>query len=187
MLKKAAFGTVGLLLLATPLISSAGTIEDLQAQIQALLAQVAALTGQRGNSTTSNTQCVNLTSSMGSDDTDADTSGNVTRLQTFLATNSSIYPEGRITGYFGPATIRAVQRWQKAHNIVSSGNPDSTGYGYVGRKTRAAMGCGSSSGQNTSGTGTSGGTQSSASPSTPSTSPTLSASPTSGTVPLTVN
>lgn len=89
--------------------------------------------------------CLPLTHNVGLDDTDATTGGDVTRLQQFLATDHSIYPEGLITGYFGPATLRAVQRWQARAGVVSSGDPDTTGYGYVGPKTRTAFaaGCGS--------------------------------------------
>ncbi len=37
---------------------------------------------------------------------------NVSNLQAFLGTNSSIYPEGLVTGYFGILTSRAVARFQ---------------------------------------------------------------------------
>jgi len=37
---------------------------------------------------------------------------NVTRLQTFLASNRLIYPEGLITGYYGPLTQAAVRNFQ---------------------------------------------------------------------------
>lgn len=60
---------------------------------------------------------------------------NVTYLQTFFADNSSIYPEGLITGYFGSLTRAAVQRFQTTYGIVSSGTPASTGYGRVGPAT----------------------------------------------------
>lgn len=60
-------------------------------------------------------------------------------LQTFLAKNLAIYPEGLITGYYGHATMRAVRRWQAQNGIVSSGSPSTTGYGTVGPRTRAAM------------------------------------------------
>ncbi len=56
----------------------------------------------------------------------------VTELQTYLATNSSIYPSGLVTGYFGPLTQAGVQRFQATQGIVSSGTPSSTGYGRVG-------------------------------------------------------
>lgn len=68
----------------------------------------------------------------------------VSALQAYLATDQEIYPEGTVSGYFGPATTRAVQRWQRSHNIVSSGTPSTTGYGAVGVKTRNALArCGS--------------------------------------------
>lgn len=44
-----------------------------------------------------------------------------------------------VTGYFGPLTEHAVQSWQSMHQIVSSGTAQSTGYGSVGPKTRAAI------------------------------------------------
>lgn len=63
----------------------------------------------------------------------------VTELQTYLATNANIYPEGLITGYFGPLTQAAVQRFQAAQGIVSSGSPLTTGYGRVGPITMARL------------------------------------------------
>ncbi|MDO8514557.1 MAG: peptidoglycan-binding protein [bacterium] len=156
MFKKIAFAGLGLVLLASPLMSSADAISDLQAQIQALLAQVAALQAQVGLPTPAEThpiiptsQCVVLTYNMGPDDTDADTNGEVSKLQRFLAQDPSIYPEGRITGYFGFATMRAVQRWQAAHSLAHDGDPDSTGYGFVGPRTRAAMAAGCGGGNQT--------------------------------------
>jgi len=43
----------------------------------------------------------------------------VTTLQTFLAQDRAIYPEGLITGYFGPLTKAAVARFQ-ARNAIST-------------------------------------------------------------------
>jgi len=63
----------------------------------------------------------------------------VTELQTYLATSASIYPEGLITGYYGPLTQAAVQRFQAAQGIVSSGSPTTTGYGRVGPMTIARL------------------------------------------------
>lgn len=45
----------------------------------------------------------------------------VTKLQTFLAGNSSIYPEGLVTGYYGPLTEAAVMRFQSAYGISTAG------------------------------------------------------------------
>ena len=65
--------------------------------------------------------------------------GDVRRLQTILASDSEIYPEGLITGYFGRLTQRAVERFQAKYGIVSSGTPNTTGYGLLGPKTRTKL------------------------------------------------
>ena len=63
----------------------------------------------------------------------------VTELQTYLATDTNIYPQGLVTGYFGSLTQAAVQRFQAAQGIVSSGTPSTTGYGRVGPLTMARI------------------------------------------------
>lgn len=63
----------------------------------------------------------------------------VSRLQAFLSKDSSIYPQGLVTGYYGQATEDAVQRWQAAHNVVASGTPMTTGFGVIGPMTRGIM------------------------------------------------
>lgn len=45
----------------------------------------------------------------------------VTNLQTFLASDKNIYPEGLITGYYGPLTTKAVAQFQIAYGIQSVG------------------------------------------------------------------
>ena len=60
----------------------------------------------------------------------------VLRLQTFLAEDPAIYPEGKLTGYFGNATLTAVQRFQLKYNLAHDGD---IFYGYVGAKTRAQL------------------------------------------------
>jgi peptidoglycan hydrolase-like protein with peptidoglycan-binding domain len=67
------------------------------------------------------------------------TGGNVMNLQAFFKDNSSIYPEGMITGYFGSLTRAAVQRFQAAYGIISSGSAATTGYGRVGPTTLAKI------------------------------------------------
>jgi peptidoglycan hydrolase-like protein with peptidoglycan-binding domain len=49
------------------------------------------------------------------------TSTNVTNLQTFLASSPTIYPQGRITGYFGPLTKSAVMNFQAAYGLPQVG------------------------------------------------------------------
>jgi peptidoglycan hydrolase-like protein with peptidoglycan-binding domain len=66
------------------------------------------------------------------------TGANVTNLQAFLA-STSFYPEGLVTGYYGPLTQAAVQRLQAYYGIVSSGSPSTTGYGRVGPSTLAKI------------------------------------------------
>lgn len=60
----------------------------------------------------------------------------VSNLQKALKTDSSVYPEGLVTGYFGPATLKAVKKFQKKYGISSPGD---VGYGNVGPKTRAKL------------------------------------------------
>ena len=67
-------------------------------------------------------------------------SGNdVSSLQQYLAQDRSIYPEQGVTGYYGALTQAAVQRWQARFSVVSSGTPDTTGYGVVGPRTALAI------------------------------------------------
>ncbi len=91
--------------------------------------------------------CIVLTRNLGPGDRDEDTDGEVSKLQTFLAENSEIYPEGTVSGFYGNATRRAVERFQAASGIRSSGSPETNGYGAVGPSTRAAIAtkCGESS------------------------------------------
>jgi hypothetical protein len=63
----------------------------------------------------------------------------IRNLQEFLAKDKTIYPEARITGYFGLLTQAAIQRFQCKYNIVCSGTPASTGYGVVGPRTRTKL------------------------------------------------
>lgn len=45
----------------------------------------------------------------------------ITRLQTFLRADASIYPEGLVTGYFGSLTRTAVIRFQARYGIAQVG------------------------------------------------------------------
>jgi len=83
--------------------------------------------------------CAPLTRQLKRGVRDSGMAGEVVRLQSFLARDKEIYPEGLITGYFGVFTERAVQKWQARYGIVSSGDIMTTGYGLVGPKTRSKM------------------------------------------------
>ena len=63
----------------------------------------------------------------------------VTALQQFLIAQGLLSSDSA-TGYFGPRTQTAVQKFQASQAVVSSGTPSTTGYGLVGKKTRAAIG-----------------------------------------------
>ena len=138
---------VSLTLFITLLFPSLASAASLSAtQIQAVLSLLQAFGLDAGTianvqsalggavSTTPQSNCLSLNNNLYLDQTDAGTNGEVTKLQQFLG--------GRVTGYFGPATLQLVESWQAAHGVVSSGSPDTTGYGYVGPKTRGAMSCG---------------------------------------------
>ncbi len=55
----------------------------------------------------------------------------VLQLQQFLALDSSVYPEGLVTGYFGPLTQAAVARYQAKNHLPATG--------YVGVLTIASL------------------------------------------------
>lgn len=148
MLKKLAFAGLGVALLASPLISSADMVSDLQAQIQALMAQVAALQGQLNpTSNPAPTTPVGPTDDYGTTDTspscprlnvtmqrgarDATTGGQVIDLQTFLADYYNLPEEGLVTGYFGKNTEAAVIRFQNQHSLPA--------FGIAGSLTRAKI------------------------------------------------
>lgn len=75
---------------------------------------------------------VKVTSYMKSDSKGDD----VKKLQKILAQDKSVYPEGLITGYFGPMTLSAVKKFQVKYGIAKPGDD---GYGHVGPKTRAVL------------------------------------------------
>lgn len=137
------------MLFTVPVSTNAVSLADLNIQIAELLAQVFNLKAQlaRVGTTTSavdtsstpappsDLSCLILNRDLAQGDRGFD----VTNMQLFLARNSYIYPEALITGYFGRATERAVQRFQVSRGIVSYGTPGTTGYGVVGPRTRTLM------------------------------------------------
>lgn len=60
----------------------------------------------------------------------------VSAIQKFLKDDPSLYPEGKVTGYMGPATVAAIKRFQERYNVAK---PGVAGYGEVGPKTRAKL------------------------------------------------
>ncbi|MES2225666.1 MAG: peptidoglycan-binding protein [Patescibacteria group bacterium] len=68
--------------------------------------------------------------------TDTTSGGDVSRLQRLLSTDATLYPEKLVTGTFGPATLKAVQKFQLTKKLATEG---AAGYGLVGPKTRSAL------------------------------------------------
>jgi len=92
---------------ATP--AKAATVEELQAQIAALMAQISALSGGDSMSSAACTFTRSLT--IGSEGAD------VTCLQDYLTPTYFNFAGGS-TGYFGPVTASAVAAWQSANGVA---------------------------------------------------------------------
>lgn len=90
--------------------------------------------GQNGNGGT----CSILSTSLQVGSTDEHTGGEVSRLQAFLM-HKNMFPTDRVTGFFGPATRAAVEKWQDEKGIASSTNANANGFGHVGPRTRGEM------------------------------------------------
>lgn len=105
---------------------TASLIRNLEARIRALQGQVATLIAEQASSREeSNRTAFTQTLRRGSRDDE------VRRLQEFLKKTPEFYPEGLLTGFFGPATERAVKRFQSTYAIDA--------IGIVGPKTRAKL------------------------------------------------
>ena len=136
---------LGFMIFFSPALSSADTIAELQVQVQALLQQLELMqSGGGGLQPTYSAPsygliCLNVRMNLGPGSRDVSTGGEVSRLQRFLSQNPRWYPEGDITGYYGPLTVRAVQRFQADRGLISYGDPYTTGFGSVGPRTRVAM------------------------------------------------
>ena len=168
-------------IMLSPVFVSAATIADLQAQIQALTMQIAALQAQQGAPTgpapgAGAAFCPNLSRNLSRGSRGAD----VMQLQQFLISQNLLASDST-TGYFGALTESAVKQWQCEHKIVCSGSAATTGYGAVGPKTRAAIAqaCSASSVTTTT-------TTQSSTPTVPAT-PTMPTTPASDSKPITTS
>ncbi|MEK7135514.1 MAG: peptidoglycan-binding domain-containing protein, partial [Patescibacteria group bacterium] len=112
---KARIATIGLSLalgLSMVAPASAVTVAELQAQINALMAQLSALQG--GTTSVGTTFTADLT--VGS------TGAQVSALQQVLVSNGYlVMPSGVAMGYFGSLTKSAVMKWQAAVGLPSTG------------------------------------------------------------------
>ncbi|MHB8660809.1 MAG: fibronectin type III domain-containing protein [Minisyncoccota bacterium] len=133
--------SVGLALLAgTALPASAATLTT--SQVQAVISLLQAfgvasttisnvqqtLTGAQTDTTTTTTASTTaISSSMIGFLRMGDMGDGVKLLQTILAADQSVYPEGLISGTFGPLTQKALERYQRKHGLAQ--------VGFVGPKT----------------------------------------------------
>lgn len=107
----------------------------LQALIQTLQKQIESLTAQLQTLQRAQTQLQTATTTAGVVDAlqligqlrEGSQGEKVRLLQALLAADTSIYPEGMISGYYGRLTAQAVKRFQKKYELEQVGN--------VGKKT----------------------------------------------------
>ncbi len=114
--------------------ASAETTDSTAVQIQALLqkivdlkAQIAALQGQQSDLRGELHDTVQLTRDLARGMSGDD----VKELQALLASDPEIYPQGFITGFYGPLTEAAIARWQAKFGVEEGGR--------VGPQTRLAL------------------------------------------------
>jgi gas vesicle protein len=86
-------------------------IQTLMAQIQELQKQLNAMRGVAQDLLKDNLR-------------EGVTDKDVEKLQKLLGTDPAIYPDGRVTGYFGPLTKQAVMRFQARHGLDITGTVD---------------------------------------------------------------
>ncbi|OGZ04854.1 MAG: hypothetical protein A2845_05170 [Candidatus Lloydbacteria bacterium RIFCSPHIGHO2_01_FULL_49_22] len=98
-------------------------IAQLQQQIASLTAQVAALL-EAQKSVAITQASINTTLGLLGEMSEGMTGEQVKLLQTALAGDASIYPEGKVTGYYGKLTREAVKRFQKKHGLRIDGKFD---------------------------------------------------------------
>jgi peptidoglycan hydrolase-like protein with peptidoglycan-binding domain len=102
--------------------------QQVQAQIQSLQTQINTLNAQRGEL---RQDLADVRKELRLQMREGAEGEEVKTLQEFLSQFPDIYPEGKVTGYYGMLTKRAVQKFQKKHGIDQLGE--------VGPKTRAKI------------------------------------------------
>ena len=124
--------------MASPALAALATTTDIKA-LEATILQLQAEAARLQQTQSGAPLTREMTHSFGLGARDNTTGGEVSQLQKLLIAEKGVYPEALVTGYFGPATQRAVQAWQKKFKIVTSGTPATTGYGWVGKRTRESF------------------------------------------------
>ncbi|OGZ52837.1 MAG: hypothetical protein A3B25_01145 [Candidatus Ryanbacteria bacterium RIFCSPLOWO2_01_FULL_48_26] len=105
-----------------PFVSEAQTTgSSLQAQLELLTKLQAQISQLQGQLQTVQTQRAQIVSELVSTLRQGSQGNQVSALQALLAADPDIYPEGLLTGFFGPATERAVKRFQAKQGLPSVG------------------------------------------------------------------
>ena len=98
--------------------AKAASLDEMLTQIQALMVQIQALQSQL------NTMRGDIKDAIRDGLSEGMTSEDIGKLQEILATDTTIYPEGRVTRFFGPLTKEAVRRFQTRHGLEVTGIVD---------------------------------------------------------------
>ena len=99
-------------------------IEELTAQIRAIQTQIQGLqTQQQTIQQSANQAALEILQGLGQ----GSEGDKVKVLQTLLSADASLYPEGLVTGFYGPATRRAIERFQRKNGLEA--------VGFIGPKT----------------------------------------------------
>jgi hypothetical protein len=126
---------LGLILSAAPAPAFAQTstttatveLQTMLQQIKQLQDQLAELMKKRGDTVTELREAIAVAAELRA----GMTSEEVKALQEILAADPDIYPEGIVSGFYGPLTAKAVAKFQKKHGIEGEAS--------VGMKTRARL------------------------------------------------
>ena len=144
-MKKIFISFAFVVLAVLPSVASAATIDELNAKLQRLLLEVdqvrqELIVAQSAIKVplSKTALCVQLSRTLSVGISDKETNGEVTKLQKALAEDRTLYPEGKVTGYFGPATQSAVKRLQVRESILPS-TASSLSSGVVESATRAFL------------------------------------------------
>ena len=115
--------------------TTTSSLGDLQTQISSLLETIRSLNEQiaqlREQAQAVEKEVKELRKEFRSQLREGLSSDEVRDLQELLARDLELYPEGLITGFFGPLTRKAVERFQRRHGIEAVGE--------VGPQTRARL------------------------------------------------
>jgi peptidoglycan hydrolase-like protein with peptidoglycan-binding domain len=105
---------------ATETTTGAGDVAALSAQVQKLMAQIELL---KAASLRQNIQIAELRAELKLSRRlhKGDKGDDVKTLQEILATDPDIFPEGQVTGFFGPLTAKALKRFQERAGLESVG------------------------------------------------------------------